>query len=270
MSRHAVAGLSVMILFALALLLGGCGGSASPPASQQSSTATRSPVHATFKLVKQQSQTIMAPANQPATATATCTSGEQLVSGGYYANVFEAVSVQASYPSGSNAWTVIASSPASFIELNAYAFCLQTNLPIQVTVAHATGSGTISATCPAGMVLTGGGWQQASNPVPSSNGWQVDDAESGEVYALCASNTYLSAAPAVSKTLTLPAGYGDGAGDAARCAAGQIASGGGFSGGTDIFNEGTDGSSWSIAGYSNSPSAQTVVIWAVCVHANAG
>ena len=210
----------------------------------------------------------MAPANQPATARATCASGEQLVSGGYYANVFEAVSVQASYPSGSNAWTVIASS--SFIVLTSYAFCLQANVPIQVTVAHATGSSTISATCPAGTVLTGGGWQDASNPVPANNGWQVDGATNGQVYALCASNAYLTAAPPASTTTMLPAGYGDAGGVSAHCQSGQIATGGGFSGDNDIFTEGTDCSSWSVSGYSYSTTAQAVVVWAVCLRANDG
>jgi hypothetical protein len=148
-------------------------------------------------------------ANVTATVTASCAAGEVLLSGGYFANVFESVSVQASYPSASNAWTVIASSAPSSMDLTTYADCVQANVPISTQIFQATGAPPNFPPCPPGPAETGVGFNRSTNLT----------------YSICGI-THLQGEPSVSVTAPLPSGIGNSGSAAAACPASQLLTGG--------------------------------------------
>src|SRR5579884_960379 len=89
-----------------------CNGTENPTATPTPSpTATMTTTPQATMVARGASQTVAR--GVTATVTATCAPGEVLLSGGYSADVFESISVQANYPSASNAWTVVASSAPS-------------------------------------------------------------------------------------------------------------------------------------------------------------
>lgn len=104
--------------------------------------------------------------------TASCLPGEQLMGGGYAnasgmgtGGLINSVNVRANYPSSANSWT------ATFRQGNAtanttvlvFAYCLAApNYPIDIVQVAADDPGTgprAVASCPAGSVLTGGGFR---------------------------------------------------------------------------------------------------------------
>jgi hypothetical protein len=176
------------------------------------------------------------------TSSATCPAGEQLLGGGYTALVSpgDMVSVTEDYPnpSSANTWTVTAATGTQVSgSLLAVAYCFTTPnvqlgvLPVSqnttsspISVLQATATGL--ASCPAGSVLTGGGFRvqglpqgdvnhnsyiTAEGPAPSGasqpSGWQttlvypVSTALTAKVFALCARN-YLAPGTTVNQTFT--------------------------------------------------------------------
>ncbi|HEY7126587.1 MAG TPA: hypothetical protein VH540_21795 [Ktedonobacterales bacterium] len=248
------------LLLGLALLLSisGCG---TPPVNQQQAVSTQPPSLLTAKIVTRSSASVRAEANQPATATATCNAGEQVIAGSFSAEIFEADSVGASYPSSDHAWTVVASSPASFIVLSVQAYCVPADFPLGIKMVQGTGK----IACPSGSVLVNGGFQGgAATSKPAGNGWMSDRTS----YALCATR-HLVAGASVSAQENLPAGYGVGGSGGAACAQGQVATGGGFSGSQQYpmtyLGPGKDYGGWVISGYSNGSIPQVApLVWAVC------
>ena len=207
------------------------------------------------------------------TSSATCPAGEQLLGGGYTALVSQGdmVSVTEDYPSSANTWTVTAVTGTQISgELLAVAYCFTTpnvqlsllavsqnttSSPISILAATATGM----AGCPAGSVLTGGGFRvqglpqgdfihnsyvTATGPAPNGasppSGWQtkllypVRTAPTATVFALCARN-YLAPGTTVNQTFTqLNTLKGT-----VACAANAFTSGGGYSLAEDTSEGGT-------------------------------
>jgi hypothetical protein len=167
------------LLLGLALVVCGCG---TPTVTYSRPLVTPS-VPAPVPTVTHQSQPVRAEVNQPATATATCAPGEQVIGGGYIADVFEnAKTLFANYPSSVTAWTIRASSPSSYILLTAVAYCVPADASLGIQILQGNGS----LTCPAGTVLITGGYQ-SETPVNVSqqagNGWASDGTST---YAICA------------------------------------------------------------------------------------
>jgi hypothetical protein len=249
------------LLLSLTLVLGVCA-CGSAPVDAARPKQTQPPSTLTAKLVSYSSPSVRAETNQPATATATCNAGEQVIAGSFSADIFEADSIIASYPSSDHAWTVIADSPVSFIILSVQAYCVPADFPLGIKIVQ--GSGTV--TCPTGSVLVNGGFQGgASTSQPDGNGWTSDSATT---YALCATQ-HLAAGAVVSAPEKLPPGFGVGGGGSVTCAQDQVATGGGFSGGAyspTYFGPGANFSGWAINGSANNSSSPdpAPLVWAVC------
>jgi hypothetical protein len=206
---------------------------------------------------------------------AQCPSGRQLLGGGYFITEGDysfQVGLLANYPSNTNTWTAIFEVPNSGSSnrveghiLVSTAYCLSTpDYPLNSTIVTAQGGQSqgqmpfnIKAECPAGSVLTGGGYSTgksspsfatfnsnviASLPVlgeyGAASGWQVglvyplpqENPPITTVYALCAQQN-LSAGPVVSDILdltTLPFAYGS-ADTQTTCPRGAFTTGGGYS-----------------------------------------
>jgi hypothetical protein len=226
------------------------------------STDAQPPATLTALIVSASSPSVRAEVNQPATATATCSAGEQVIASSFVADIFEADGITASYPSAANAWTVIASSPASFIILSVQAYCVPASFPLGIKIVQGTGK----VTCPSGSVLVNGGFQGgADTSKPDGNDWTSDGATT---YALCATQ-HLAAGSAVSAPEQLPPGFGVSGGGTAACPQDQVATGGGFSGGQyspSFFGPDKNFSGWAIGASANNFSSPqpAPLVWAVC------
>ncbi len=189
---------------------------------------------------------------QSGTFTASCKSGEQMVSGGFYGSAFEgAVSVSANYPSSSNSWTVTDNNivaPSSVL-MSVYVYCLQANYSIGTVIVQAVGSSSgttiTTANCPAGSTLLSGGYSSGGNlSAPNGNGWQSRGAN---VYAVCATQN-LTAAPGVSALFSVPSGTGSIGRGVVQCGSGQLATGGGFESSVAVGSQGLN-SDGALAGW---------------------
>jgi hypothetical protein len=147
--------------------------------------------------------------------SASCRAGEQMVSGGYFIiSADHNYSPYANYPSSPNTWTVTvkAAGSASY-SLQTYVGCLKANYPLATKIVTAAAnvakgaSQTATASCPAGGVVTGGGFSlsapvgvaSTTAPVSGLGGWTVvatgsADALKATTYALCATRN-LAIAP---------------------------------------------------------------------------
>jgi hypothetical protein len=197
----------------------------------------------------------------PKPLSVSCRPGEQMLGGGFGAsNLFEyAAYIEASYPSGTTTWTIVASAPSSFFDIEADVYCVSASMSIGVSVVQASGASSATAACPRDTALLGGGFW-GSQPIgmsrPQGNGWLGATAgatldTSIKVYALCAPR-HVQPGKVVTAAFNAHSsthGYAPGGGDAV-CPAGQIAIGGGFEGGDLILGSLTHGSSfagWSVA-----------------------
>lgn len=179
------------------------------------------------------------------TVTATCPNGEWAVSGGFSATGAGAYSTS-SYPSSSGSWTVTIhdegnGNAGTSVTVTAIANCLKANF---ATTTQIITSGTsvapdstfypVSAGCPTGSVLTGGGYR-GSNGVqgskPSGNAWlaqlsvQTGSSASPATYAVCAS-AHVQTGTAASSTKALAPS--DTPTLSAACPTGTTLIGGGF------------------------------------------
>ncbi|HKD75595.1 MAG TPA: hypothetical protein VKB76_08880, partial [Ktedonobacterales bacterium] len=100
--------------------------------------------------------------------TATCPSGTVLLGGGYSFTGDDNAKqsfMLASYPAGTNTWTVTETNPQAggAMTLYAYAECLKAsfNVTTQIQSATSGSNGTGTASCPGGTILTGGGFKQS-------------------------------------------------------------------------------------------------------------
>ncbi len=233
------------------------------PAPAQASAAT---------IVTHQVTGPQIPAGQKGTLTASCDSGEQMLSGGFSGDAFEgAVKVVESYPSAPDTWTVTVdnSIAPSWVQMTVSVYCLQASPSIRTTIVHATQTttGTQTVACPRGSVLLSGGYAGTVQPTlskPVANGWQSD---ATTVYAVCARRHTIAGAVAT-VSLTTPPVEAE-AGATATCAANQLATGGGFSvdsgSARPIVSSQDTTTGWSVA-VAGSPygSPTTMSISAVC------
>lgn len=214
----------------------------------------------------------MIQAGQTGSLSVSCASGEQLLSGGFYVYAFEQAAFGvSSYPSAPDTWTVaVDNTGPSYDELTAYVYCLQADYALGTTIVQAAnpGSGLVTASCPAGSTLIGGGFSGTKGVVttaaPNGNGWQTDD---GTAYAICATQN-VTVTSLASATFTTPTNT-TASGTTAPCPTGQYASGGGFSGPSTnstpvyISESGSGNSGWG-AGAGDGGAQETVTVWAVC------
>jgi hypothetical protein len=236
-----VASRRLIALLGLGIVLAGCGStvsnqkSAGPTAtptitpSPSISSTTAAPVVIGGARIIVHSTTQQVPAGQAATVTAQCGAGETLFGGGEGAGYFEQVDVSENYPSAPNAWTASAVSTPDFLTLTVDAYCLQSPAAA-ITIVDATGD---AVKCPAGDFVLGGGYRggvESSLPDATRTGWRIQGGQSSVVFALCTHNG-LHMGSSVQSTFTVPASIGNSVSGQANCRSGQLATGGGFSGG---------------------------------------
>ncbi len=140
-------------------------GGAKAPIATVPPTATASPtsVPAQANVVEVSSAIVSVGSNATGTASASCSSGDPLLGGGFIARLSggnDGIAPTDSYPSAASTWTVGVSTLADTIQLTAIAVCLQANFAVTTQVAQASNSGPdTTVTCPSGSVLTGGGFR---------------------------------------------------------------------------------------------------------------
>ena len=191
--------------------------------------------------VQQQTSVASIPVGSTMSTTAACAPGTVATGGGFNVNVGVLVYTQAQ---NGNGWTVVAKNNTAAVQnLTVYAECLsypsaataQVSNNITVDAGH---NASQTAVCPAGSVVTGGGYTSSPDGTmwtyaswQDGNGWMVSEqnasgpAKSFNVYATCLSGTSLSP---VKQTTTGPIpASGDGSVQVA-CSGGKVATGGGF------------------------------------------
>ena len=137
-----------------------------------------------FPYTQHVSTTVTVPAGSWAAATASCPSGSLLVGGGYDAHWN--VHVYSQYMPTTSDWRVAAwNHGGSSMSMIVYAVCLR-NVSGTISSVSNTKNGSaggwtkVVATCPAGTIVTGGGWGVSSsgdmvvyNSSKLGNGWQI-------------------------------------------------------------------------------------------------
>lgn len=147
------------------------------------------------------------------TVTATCGSGDVVVSGGYLLDDPLAF-VTSSYPSSATAWTVTAHDEGQDggshpVTVTAYADCLHANVSVAmvpvVLVPSIPSDGAFheaTVACPAASVVTGGGFRGTNatqETIPATNGWavslgvQLGASAKPSIYALCTTQHIVAA-----------------------------------------------------------------------------
>lgn len=152
---------------------------------------------------------------------------------------------------------------------------LTTQVFQQITVAGGASSG-VTATCPAGSIVTGGGWASNAagtldvyNSSKSGNGWQVfarNSSGSGQLlnsYAICLSGTSGSTTQEVAQK-SIAAGAHDGI--SKLCSSG-IVTGGGFAknNGEALYNTSPSGNGWSSFAWNTTGGSLLLNTYAICL-----
>jgi hypothetical protein len=220
------------------------------------------------------------PVGGTSSTTAPCPAGTAATGGGFNVNVGVHVYTQAM---NGNGWAAVAkNNTASVQNLTVYAVCL--TLPsVSTTMVHETltvaagVAGTKKADCPAGSVVTGGGFTGKPDgslwtfrSAQSGNGWEaaaknfaLTDANF-DVYAICLSGA--------SVTTVAPIGYKDlapGATELAEigCAAGQVITGGGWNLDIDltVFAALMSGGKWRVYARNNGTHTRSLQARGTCL-----
>lgn len=253
------------LLITLGSLLVVCSACASPPQAGPTTAISVLPP------ITRYSVTTRIQPGRTAPVSVSCPSGNQMLGGGFSSyDLFEyAAWIEGSYPSGQTTWTVVGAAPASFFDLEADVYCTPAQMSLDIQNVQATGSDTMSITCPQGTVLLSGGFHSTrvvDESHPQSNGWlsATPDARI-QVYARCAAS-HVRRSQVVSSTFNAhSSSHSYAPGDqAVACPAGQIATGGGFAGADLIVGSQTNGSAftgWSITAGGDAD----VKIFAQCV-----
>jgi hypothetical protein len=227
--------------------------------------------------------------------SASCNSGEQMVGGGYnISSANHAYSPYANVPASASTWTTVvkATGVASYT-LQTYVYCLKANYPLAIKIVTTDAdvdkgaSQTVNATCPAGSVVTGGGYlfsvqsgvASTSAPVSGLGGWTLvatgtSDALKARVFALCATRN-LAVAPDATLQFNIFSQNDSGQQSIACKSSDQWLLGGGYSvndasaNGKIVYEldaAQNDFSSWFVQGRNVDPaSPHRVTLWGVCV-----
>jgi len=215
-------------------------------------------------------------------STVACPSGSVVVGGGFAAGNNMVVYT---HSMEGNGWRVYAkNNSASDQLLNAYAICLSnttgsTAQQLNQVTASAGGIGHAVAACPAGSVVTGGGY--ASNPDSlwvynssmTGNSWQVYAKNTSganqllNAYAICLSGT-TGTTSQVGDQISIAGNASDGA--AVACPSGSLVTGGGFALGNNlvIYNSSmspVDSTKWNAYARNTAASSQLMNIYAACL-----
>jgi hypothetical protein len=184
-----------------------------------------------------------------------------------------------------NGWQAYAKNNAGSSKLlNAYAVCLfnapgaTTERVDQQVTAPAGDKGHPVANCPAGSIVTGGGWAGRSdgslrvyNSSQSGNGWQVwADNVSGSdkpvnAYAVCLSG-YSGTTSQILKSASIAGGGNEGI--VATCSGGALATGGGFAAQDDLVmktSHRNSESSWITYGTNIGSADRTIFSYVTCL-----
>ncbi len=245
-------------------------------------TFTHTPTHTATTpplSVEQVLEQISIGANSTGNTTVACPSGSVIVSGGFAAatglRVYHSMM-------DANGWRVFAKNTSGSSKLlNVYAICLH-NSGGTVTQAFYQGEGVpndiahLSVACPAGSVVTGGGWVIGSNnPIEIynstmvENGWQIYVNNSGggspliNVYAICLSGVS-GTTTQVSNSGPVPAN--DIGNVVTACPAGSTITGGGFATnlGVTIYNTSMEGNGWQNYARNSLGSQKLLNTYAIC------
>ena len=188
-------------------------------------------------------KTVSAPAGGTMSTTAVCPDGTVVTGGGFSVNLGMHVYTQAK---NGNGWAVVVKNNLGAAQnMTAYAICLtlpsvsSTQVSATATAVGSGGLGKAKADCPAGTVVTGGGFTGKADgslwtyyPRQVGNGWEVSAVnnaagnQSFDVYAVCLT----SATPVTTATIRRKQGSCPGRIRAAEitCPAGQVITGGGW------------------------------------------
>jgi hypothetical protein len=212
--------------------------------------------------------------------TAACPAGTVATGGGFNVNTDVLVYTQAK---NGNGWTAVAKNNSGGDRtLRVYAECLTypgastTQVENNKTI-NAGSYGSETATCPAGSVVTGGGFTSAANGSmwtyatwQNGNGWQVSEKNTGgaatlfHVYAVCLSGTPLTS-DKVTATGSIPAGGN--ASVQVACPAGKVATGGGWglSDNEVPFFSGFSSGYWRVYVHNSSGSVRSLLTAVTCL-----
>jgi len=178
------------------------------------------------------------------TVTAQCASGDVILSGGYAVDDPLAF-VTSSFPASGSTWTVTAHDEGQdggshAVTVIAYAACLHSNVDAGVAAVSSTppipsdsSPHEVSQNCPAGTIVTGGGFRGTNGTgesLPSPTGWtaalsvQLKGSAKPQLFAVCAKN-HLMAASQPKSTADPVLGSGDDL--TVACPAGALLVGGG-------------------------------------------
>jgi hypothetical protein len=213
-------------------------------------------------------------------ATATCPAGTVVTGGGFSVGLDVWVYTQLKQGNG---WIAYAKNNAGVNRtLTTYAICLSylsvttTQVFTSVTV-DAGHSATGTATCPAGSVVTGGGYTgkidgslRTFSEYLTGNAWQVAASNNGvssttfNVYAICLSGASFTTI-IVNGNNSITAG-GNGFAEAA-CPAGKVVTSGGFGLAVDLvpYYSSLNSGKWRVYAHNNAGSARALSSHAVCL-----
>lgn len=213
-------------------------------------------------------------------AVVSCPAGSVVTGGGYATS--DDLFVYTHLKSG-NGWQVYAkNNSASSKLLNAYAICLSntggsTSQVSEQVSAAAGGIGHAVAACPAGTVVTGGGYASKSdgsllvyNSSRSGNGWEVYAQNSSgssqllNAYAICLADVSGTTSEVVKQETV----GGNSAGSStAECPSGSLVTGGGFAGSVNVwvYNTSRSGDGWITYADNLTGSGQLLNSYATCL-----
>jgi hypothetical protein len=187
--------------------------------------------------------------------------------------------------SGTNNWVSFDNpeTPGGAITLQVIAVCLKdpaavtTEVEMTMPVPEGQGAGDATAACPAGSVVTGGGFSgrdfNISESVLFGKGWTVsadkivEGSSEFSVYAVCLSGVSAKTA-LISAATSFPNEYSGFA--QAVCPVGSTPSGGGFLSSIDLDDASIHGQSWVVHAKNMSPTIQLAPLksYAVCLRLN--
>ena len=235
------------------------------------------------------------PSGSQVHAQVSCPSGTTLLGGGYGINTSVSSLVQAddSYPLNATTWVIDTRQGApETLDVHIEAECLQANFATTAQIMHASTNAdgaTVVATCPAGTLPSGGGYQAANGQtiasIPLSTGWKFinaglpgGSAYAVTAYAVCVSGTPLTAHSIEQQAVSI-AGNDATKGIYVACPTGTLTTGGGFDGsaalnleGFILFgnNSGTNGplqhpQGWGVVAENQIYATKSAPIYAVCL-----